>query len=180
MTWRRKSVDSDGSPNGDRKFASRQSPVPGVEANLTTILRNFHEQRPAFHCLPPQSTPSTRPLYGLFSRPGDKVVKPVFIHFSHENARSTPTTHTTRCSTLFNSYPQHVRLALLVPPSRSIASNSFISFSMWSCLPALYFYQVRYPHLLTRCISNTIVHHPFRHSSPFLFVAYDTIPLCAL
>lgn len=32
-------------------------------------------------------------------------------------------------------------------PSHSIASNSFISFSMRSCLPALYFYQARYPHL---------------------------------
>lgn len=151
MTLRRKSVDSDGSPNGDRKFAFRQSPVPGVEANLMRISRNFHKQRPAFHRYS-LSHPLTQPLYGLSSRPGgDKAVKPVFIHFSQENTRSTPATHTTRRSTLFNSYPQHVRPALLPPPpsphSHSIASNSFISFSMRSCLPALYFYQSRYPHL---------------------------------
>lgn len=40
MIWRRTSADSVGCLNGDRRFNSRQNRVPGVEANLTGILRS--------------------------------------------------------------------------------------------------------------------------------------------
>ena len=183
MTWRRKSVHSDGSPSGDRKFAFRQSPVPGVEANLTKISRNSHKQRPAFHRYSLCSNPPSQPLYGLFSRPGgNKAVKPVFIHFSHENTRSTPATHTTRRSTLFNSYPQHVRPALLVPLPLALHSFKLLHLLFYAVLLTRFILLSGPipPPSPTRCNSNTIVHHPSSHSSPFLFIAYDTMPLCAL
>ena len=42
MFRRRTSADSDGLLIGDRRFGFRQDPVPGVEANPTTILKRAH------------------------------------------------------------------------------------------------------------------------------------------
>lgn len=46
LIWKRMSADSDGSPNGGRRFGSRQSHVPGVEANRTKILKSSHKWHP--------------------------------------------------------------------------------------------------------------------------------------
>lgn len=149
MTWRRKSVHSDGSPSGDRKFAFRQSPVPGVEANLTKISRNSHKQRPAFHRYSLCSNPPSQPLYGLFHDPEETKQSNRYLFTSLTRIHDPPPQRTQHAAL---RYSIHIR-NMSVPhcwspsPSHSIASNSFISFSMRSCLPALYFYQARYPHL---------------------------------
>ena len=77
--WRRRSVDSDGSLNGDRRFDFRQSPAPGAEANLATTLRSFHEPSPNVRSAT-LSHPSARVLYGLLSRPQARRISKIGIY----------------------------------------------------------------------------------------------------
>lgn len=90
MSWRRTSVDSDGSLNGEPRFAFPQSLVPGAEASLTVTLRNSHE--------PPRVVPRyslgypfcTTTLWFIFTTLSETSWSFWYLSpFSHESTRPT-------------------------------------------------------------------------------------------
>jgi hypothetical protein len=153
MIWRRMSADSDGSPNGDRRFGFRQSRVPGVEANLTTILRNFHKTRPLRPLLLP-GYPSTTTLR-VISRPqADKSVKSVFIPAS-TRMHDPPPQHTPHSALRYSIHIRNMSVPHSGPSSHYIAPNSFIYLSIRPCLLAFILSPGLIPSTFpTRCNSN--------------------------
>jgi hypothetical protein len=113
MIWRRTSAGFDGSLNGDQRSGFRRSRVPGVEANLKTILRNSRERsvEPCYSL----GNPSTISLRFTFTISGE-TNQYLQYYSALSQEPTTRTTHATDRSTLFHSYLQHVRPASLAPP----------------------------------------------------------------
>jgi len=164
MIRRRMSVDSDGCQNGDRRYGFRQSRVPGAEANLTTILRNFHNPR-VLTFASPSDTP-LRLLYGLFSRLEARRTSRYLSRLSREYTTRHHRTHPPLHFMLFHSYPQHVRPASLAFSSHYIASDSFISFPYTALLTCFHtsirFDTLRLPPHAATIIPSCIVFLAFR------------------
>jgi hypothetical protein len=89
LIWKRMSADSDGSPSGGRRFGSRQSRVPGVEANHTEILRSSHRRRPvrAYNSL---GVPTTNTARFTFTTPDDKNQSPRYLPWSFTRIHDLP------------------------------------------------------------------------------------------
>lgn len=136
MSWRRMSVDSDGSPNGGPAFP--QSPVPGAEASLTATLRNSYEHPRIVS--PLRLLPLLHDYFMVYFHDPkrDEPVNPVFIPFSHGEYTTHPNTrHAPLIRYPFVSATRPSRIA--GPFLHFIASNPFISFLIQPCLSALHF-----------------------------------------
>lgn len=125
MILRKTSVDFDGSQNGDPRFGFLRNRVPGVEANPTTVLRNFYEQRPVGPCYHRRQHTYDCCIVYFHDLWRHQSATTIFILLSNENAR--PTQRTPSYVIPFITAPRPS--CIPGPSSHYITSGSLVSSS---------------------------------------------------
>ena len=175
MIWRRKSADPDGSLNGDQRFGFRPSRVPGVEANLTAMLRNSCKSH---RCPPLLLRLPLHDHHGLFSRPQAGELNR-YLFRSLTKIHDPLPQRTPHSSLRYSTHIRNISVPHFCTPFALHSPQLLRHLSYTALLTHSHTFARFDTHTpsCTRHNSNSITHHPPPHSSPSWSIAYDTTAL---